>query len=297
MEHIEEAGIHSGDSSCSLPPYSLSDALRDEIAEKTRRLAKALKVIGLMNVQWAVRGAKVYILEANPRASRTVPFVSKAIGQPLAKMAARLMLGETLAQVGVVERLEPPFFSVKAPVFPFNKFHGVDTILGPEMKSTGEVMGVDARFGTAFAKAMVGAGNALPRDGKVFVSVRDEDKRLIVPLVDRLHALGFEIVATGGTARTLQTAGIPVQRVMKIHEGRPHVLDLVVNREVRLIINTPSGRRERGDDRLIRSAAVNHRIPCITTLSAASATIQGMESWLKKPLSVTPLQEYHSQLT
>ncbi|MFO0392373.1 MAG: carbamoyl-phosphate synthase large subunit [Planctomycetota bacterium] len=293
MEHIEEAGIHSGDSSCSLPPYSLSDALRDEIAEKTRRLAKALKVIGLMNVQWAVRGTKVYILEANPRASRTVPFVSKAIGQPLAKMAARLMLGETLAQVGVVERLEPPFFSVKAPVFPFNKFHGVDTILGPEMKSTGEVMGVDARFGTAFAKAMVGAGNALPRDGKVFVSVRDEDKRLIVPLVDRLHALGFEIVATGGTARTLQTAGIPVQRVLKIHEGRPHVLDLVVNREVRLIINTPSGRRERGDDRLIRSAAVNHRIPCITTLSAASATIQGMESWLKKPLSVTPLQEYH----
>jgi len=297
MEHIEEAGIHSGDSSCSLPPYSLSDALRDEIAAKTRRLAKALKVIGLMNVQWAVRGTKVYILEANPRASRTVPFVSKAIGQPLAKMAARLMLGETLAQVGIVERLEPPFFSVKAPVFPFNKFHGVDTILGPEMKSTGEVMGVDARFGTAFAKAMVGAGNALPRDGKVFVSVRDEDKRLIVPLVDRLHALGFEIVATGGTARALQTAGIPVQRVMKIHEGRPHVLDLVVNREVRLIINTPSGRRERGDDRLIRSAAVNHRIPCITTLSAASATIQGMEAWLKKPLSVTPLQQYHGQLT
>ena len=296
MEHIEEAGIHSGDSSCSLPPYSLSDALRDEIAAKTRKLAKALKVIGLMNVQWAVRGTKVYILEANPRASRTVPFVSKAIGQPLAKMAARAMLGETLKQIGVVERLEPPYFSVKAPVFPFNKFHGVDTILGPEMKSTGEVMGVDARFGTAFAKAMVGAGNSLPRDGKVFVSVRDEDKRLIVPLVDRLHSLGFEIVATGGTARTLQNAGIPVQRVMKIHEGRPHVLDLVVNREVRLIINTPSGRRERGDDRRIRSAAVNHRIPCITTLSAASATIQGMEAWLKKPLSVTPLQEYHAQL-
>jgi carbamoyl-phosphate synthase large subunit len=297
MEHIEEAGIHSGDSSCSLPPYTLTESLIEEIAEKTRRLARALRVVGLMNVQWAVRGNKVYILEANPRASRTVPFVSKAIGQPLAKMAAQVMLGATLKQVGVVERLEPPFFSVKAPVFPFNKFHGVDTILGPEMKSTGEVMGVDARFGTAFAKAMVGAGNALPRDGKVFVSVRDEDKRLIVPLVDRLHALGFEIVATGGTARTLQTAGIPVQRVMKIHEGRPHVLDLVVNREVRLIINTPSGRRERGDDRLIRSAAVNHRIPCITTLSAASATIQGMESWLKKPLSVTPLQEYHSQLT
>ena len=296
MEHIEEAGIHSGDSSCSLPPYTLTEGLIEEIAEKTRRLARALKVIGLMNVQWAVRGNKVYILEANPRASRTVPFVSKAIGQPLAKMAARLMLGETLRQVGVVERLEPPYFSVKAPVFPFNKFHGVDTVLGPEMKSTGEVMGIDLRFGTAFAKAMIGAGNALPKEGKVFVSVRDEDKRLIVPLVDRLHGLGFEIVATGGTARALQNAGIPVQRVMKIHEGRPHVLDLVMNREVRLIVNTPSGRRERSDDRLIRSAAVSHRIPCITTIAAASATIQGLEAWLKKPLGVTPLQEYHARL-
>ncbi len=294
MEHIEEAGIHSGDSSCSLPPYSLSEGLIAEIAEKTRRLARALKVIGLMNVQWAVRGTTVYILEANPRASRTVPFVSKAIGQPLAKMAARVMLGETLAQVGVIERLEPPHFSVKAPVFPFNKFHGVDTLLGPEMKSTGEVMGVDAMFGTAFAKAMVGAGNTLPKDGKVFVSVRDEDKRLIVPLIDRLHRLGFEIVATSGTARALQNAGIPVQRVLKIHEGRPHVLDLVLNREVRLIINTPSGRRERKDDVKIRSAAVGHRIPCITTLAAAAATIQGMEAWLKKPLAVTPLQEYHA---
>ena len=296
MEHIEEAGIHSGDSSCSLPPYSLSQGLIDEIAEKTRRLARALKVIGLMNVQWAIRGTKVYILEANPRASRTAPFVSKAVGQPLAKMAARVMLGETLEQVGVVERLEPPYFSVKAPVFPFNKFHGVDTLLGPEMKSTGEVMGIDEQFGTAFAKAMVGAGNTLPREGKVFVSVRDEDKRLIVPLVDRLHRLGFEIVATSGTAKTLQNAGIPVQRVMKLHEGRPHVLDLMLNREVRLVINTPSGQRERGDDRRIRSAAVAQRIPCITTLAAASATIQGLESWLKKPLSVKPLQEYHAQL-
>ncbi|MCC7398872.1 MAG: carbamoyl-phosphate synthase large subunit [Planctomycetes bacterium] len=297
MEHIEEAGIHSGDSSCSLPPYTLSDGLIAEIAEKTRRLAKELRVIGLMNVQWAVRGPKVYILEANPRASRTVPFVSKAVAQPLAKLAARLMLGETLQDVGAVERLEPPYFSVKAPVFPFNKFQGVDTLLGPEMKSTGEVMGIDARFGAAFAKAMVGAGNTLPKDGKVFVSVRDEDKRLIVPLIDRLANLGFQIVATSGTARVLQTAGINVQRVFKIHEGRPHVLDLVVNREVRLIINTPSGRRERSDDRQIRSAAATHRIPCITTLAAASATIQGLESWLKKPLSVKPLQDYHAQMS
>ena len=296
MEHIEEAGIHSGDSSCSLPPYTLTEGLAAEIAEKTRRLARELKVIGLMNVQWAVRGPKVYILEANPRASRTVPFVSKAIGQPLAKMAARIMLGETLQGVGLQERLELPYFCIKAPVFPFNKFQGVDTVLGPEMKSTGEVMGIDKRFGTAFAKAMVGAGNALPTEGKVFVSVRDEDKRLILPLIDRLHGLGFSIVATGGTAKALENAGIPVQRVFKIHEGRPHVLDMLVNREVRLVINTPSGRRERSDDRLIRSSAVTQRIPCITTLAAASATIQGLEAWLKKPLEVRPLQEYHSQL-
>ncbi|MBL8723773.1 MAG: carbamoyl-phosphate synthase large subunit [Planctomycetes bacterium] len=294
MEHIEEAGIHSGDSSCSLPPYSLSEGLIAEIANKTRQLAKALRVVGLMNVQWAVRGAQVYILEANPRASRTVPFVSKAIAQPLAKLAARVMLGETLQQVGVVERLEPPYFSVKAPVFPFNKFQGVDTLLGPEMKSTGEVMGIGERFGAAFAKAMVGAGNTLPREGKVFVSVRDEDKRMVLPLVDRLHQLGLEIVATAGTAKALQNAGIPVQRVFKVHEGRPNVLDMVVNREVRLIVNTPSGRRERNDDRLIRSAAATNRIPCITTMAAAAATIQGMESWLRKPLEVRPLQEYHA---
>jgi len=294
MEHIEEAGIHSGDSSCSLPPYTLSDGIIQEIATKTRELARSLHVVGLMNVQWAVRGPKIYIIEANPRASRTVPFVSKAIGQPLAKMAARIMLGEKLKDLGLEERLEPPFFSVKAPVFPFSKFQGVDTVLGPEMKSTGEVMGIDKRFGSAFAKAMVGAGNTLPKEGKVFVSVRDEDKRLILPLVDRLHGLGFDIVATSGTARALQNAGVPVERVFKIHEGRPHVLDLVVNREVRLIINTPSGRRERSDDRLIRSAAASHRIPCITTLAAASATIQGLENWMKQPLEVSPLQDHHA---
>ncbi len=231
-----------------------------------------------------------------PVMSRTAPVVSTAIGKPLAKLAARVMMGKTLPELGLVERLDLPYFAVKAPVFPFNKFHGVDILLGPEMKSTGEVMGTDKRFGAAFAKAMVGAGNALPREGKVFVSVRDEDKRFIVPLIDRLHGLGFEIVATGGTARALENAGVPVQRVFKIHEGRPHVLDLVANREVRLIINTPSGRRERSDDRLIRSTAVTHRIPCITTLAAASATIQALESWLKKPLDVTTLQEYHDAL-
>jgi carbamoyl-phosphate synthase large subunit len=181
-------------------------------------------------------------------------------------------------------------------VFPFNKFHGVDTLLGPEMKSTGEVMGIDASFGAAFAKALMGAGHTLPREGKVFVSVRDEDKRVILPLIGRLHALGFEIVATSGTARALQNAGVPVQRVLKVHEGRPHVLDLLVNDEVRLLINTPSGRRERSDDRLIRSSAVSYKIPCITTLAAAAATIQGLEWWLKKPLAVRPLQDYHTTL-
>ncbi|MCR9244735.1 MAG: carbamoyl-phosphate synthase large subunit [bacterium] len=294
MEHIEEAGIHSGDSSCSLPPYTLSEGIIEEIADKTRRLAQELHVVGLMNVQWAVKGAQVYIIEANPRASRTAPFVSKAIGLPLAKLAAQVMLGKKLTDIGIEERLQLPHFSVKAPVFPFNKFHGHDILLGPEMRSTGEVMGIDRQFGTAFAKAMVGAGNELPREGKVFVSVRDEDKRLIVPMIARLHALGFEIVATSGTARVLENGGIPTTNVYKIHEGRPHVLDLIANREVRLIINTPSGRRERSDDRLIRSSGVSQRIPCITTLAAAAATIQGLESWLRQPLAVTPLQEYHA---
>ncbi len=296
MEHIEEAGIHSGDSSCSLPPYTLSESLIAEIAEQTRRLAKELKVIGLINIQWAVKGHRLYILEANPRASRTVPFVSKAVGQPFAKFAARAMLGQTLGEIGAREILAPPHFSVKAPVFPFNKFQGVDTLLGPEMKSTGEVMGIDAEFGAAFAKAMLGAGNNLPKEGKVFVSVRDEDKRLILPLIRSLHQMGFQIVATSGTQKALKNAGIPVERVFKIHEGRPHVLDLVVNREVRLILNTPSGRRERSDDRLIRSAAVTHKIPCITTLAAATATIQGLEHMLQGPLAVRPVQDYHAAL-
>ncbi len=296
MEHIEEAGIHSGDSSCSLPPYTLSEGLIQEISTKTIALAKALKVIGLMNVQWAIKGSRIFILEANPRASRTVPFVSKAIGRPLAKIAARLMLGETLAQNDFTAEIVPEYFNVKAPVFPFAKFLGVDTVLGPEMKSTGEVMGIDAKFGAAFAKAMLGAGNDMPREGKVFISVRDEDKRMIISLVSRLHALGFELVATSGTARTIENSGVPVQRVLKVHEGRPHVLDLLVNHEVVLIINTPLGRVERSDDRLIRSSAVNNKIPCITTMAAAAASIQALEWTLKQPLDVKPIQDYHAEL-
>ncbi|MGE0143379.1 MAG: carbamoyl-phosphate synthase large subunit, partial [Planctomycetota bacterium] len=267
MEHIEEAGIHSGDSSCSIPPYTLSDGIIAEIMDATRRLAKRLGVIGLMNVQYAVQGSRLFILEANPRASRTVPFVSKAIGKPLAKLAARAMLGEKLPDLGFDREIVPEHFNVKAPVFPFNKFRGVDTVLGPEMKSTGEVMGIDRNFGAAFAKAQIGAGIDLPREGAVFLSVRDEDKRYVIQTAARLANMGYRLLATSGTARALSNNGIPVERVFKVHEGRPHVLDLIKNREVRLIINTPSGRLERSDDRLIRSSAVQFKVPCITTLA------------------------------
>ena len=293
MEHIEEAGIHSGDSSCSIPPYTLSDGLVAEIADATCRLAERLGVVGLMNVQYAVQGSRVFILEANPRASRTVPFVSKAIGRPLAKLAARAMLGETLQELAFTEEIVPTHFSVKAPVFPFNKFRGVDTVLGPEMKSTGEVMGMDKNFGAAFAKAQLGAGIDLPREGAVFLSVRDEDKRYVIQHAARLANLGYTLLATSGTARALTKNGIPVERVFKVHEGRPHVLDLIKNREVKLIINTPSGRLERSDDRLIRSSAVQFKVPCITTLAAAAATIQALEWMRKQPLGVRPLQDYH----
>ncbi len=292
MEHIEEAGVHSGDSSCSLPPYTLSDNLIKEISEATHKMAKAFKVIGLMNIQFAIQGPRIYVLEANPRASRTAPFVSKAIGHPLAKMAAKVMMGVSLIEQGFTQPVVPEHFSVKAPVFPFNKFQGIDTLLGPEMQSTGEVMGVDLNFGAAFSKAMMGAGNDLPTKGAVFISVRDEDKRLILSLASRLHNLGMKLIATSGTARALSNSGIPVDTVLKVHEGRPHVLDLIKNQEVKLIINTPSGQMERGDDKLIRSNAITYKVPCITTLAAASATIQGLEWVRNRPLDVTPIQDY-----
>ncbi|MEO0481601.1 MAG: carbamoyl-phosphate synthase large subunit [Planctomycetota bacterium] len=297
MEHIEEAGIHSGDSSCSLPPYTLPEGLIARIREATESLARGLKVIGLMNVQYAVQGSRIYVIEANPRASRTAPFVSKAIGHPLAKYAARVMLGDRLTSIGFTEPVVPPYFSVKGPVFPFNKFQGVDTLLGPEMKSTGEVMGVDRHFGAAFAKAQLGAGIDLPSSGKVFLSVRDEDKRIMLQHAARLVALGFELVATSGTARVLKNNNIPVERVFKIHEGRPHVLDLIKNREVKLIFNTPAGRLERSDGSQIRAGAVSYKIPCITTLAAAAATIQALEWRAQSDLQVAPLQEHHESLT
>ena len=294
MQHIEEAGVHSGDSACSLPPYSLSKDVIKRIEEQTHALALALNVVGLMNVQFAIKDDEIYLIEVNPRASRTAPFVSKAIGQPLAKLAARVMLGEKLVDLGFSEPIVPEYFSVKAPVFPFNKFIGVDTVLGPEMKSTGEVMGIDANFGAAFAKAQLAAGNDMPRKGKVFVSVRDEDKRLITNLVVRLHSLGYELCATSGTLRVMENAGVTGKRVFKVHEGRPNVIDLIKNREVNLIINTPSGRMERHDDKSIRSTAVQFKVPCITTLAAAAATIQGLEWISRKDLRVKTLQEFHA---
>ena len=291
MEHIEEAGIHSGDSCCSLPPYSLSDGLVNEIRRQTLAMAKALGIIGLMNAQFAIKRNVIYVLEVNPRASRTVPFVAKATGIPLAKMAAMVQTGKKLKDLGYKEMLRPKHFAVKAPVFPFVKFPGIDTLLGPEMRSTGEVMGIDLNFGSAYAKAMEAASFEVPKEGKVFISVRDADKRTIAVLAARLHAMNFAIVATQGTWQALQNQGIPATRVNKVHEGRPHVVDFIKNREVALIINTPLGKLGRTDDTLIRSTAVAYKVPCITNLAAAAACIQAIAVMKAGPLGVVQLQE------
>lgn len=296
MEHIEEAGVHSGDSACVLPPYTLSDELLKVIKENTYALARELRVKGLMNVQYAVRDDVVYVLEVNPRASRTIPFVSKATGVPLAKLAAKIMVGRTLKEMGFSKEVEVPHVAVKESVFPFNRFPGVDTALGPEMKSTGEVMGIDHAFGIAFAKAEIAAGQVLPKKGKVFISVKNRDKRAIIFIAKKLDDLGFELVATRGTAKALAQNGIPVQTVYKVHEGRPNIVDLIKNREIALIINTPSGKRPKRDHVSIRSVAVIHNIPLITTISGAAASVNGMEALIKEELQVKSLQEYHAAI-
>ncbi|MAG57311.1 MAG: carbamoyl phosphate synthase large subunit [Planctomycetes bacterium] len=293
MEHIEEAGIHSGDSCCVLPPHTLSDAIQDRIREASHSLAKALDVRGLMNVQFAVKGAEIYIIEVNPRASRTVPFVSKAIGRPLAKIAARVMAEETLKDLGFTSEIIPTHFAVKHPVFPFHKFPGCDIILGPEMRSTGESMGLDKSIGAAFWKAHVAAGNDLPQEGMVFVSVKDADKRHIVPLAQRIDMLGLGIVATSGTWKILERNGIPAVRVKKIAEGRPNITDYMKNREIRLVINTPSGKGPRTDEARIRGLAVAQGIPCITTLAGAATTIASIEAAARGGIEVHALQSYH----
>jgi carbamoyl-phosphate synthase large subunit len=295
MEHIEEAGVHSGDSACSLPPHSIPGETVREIARQTKALAKELGVVGLMNVQFAIQKGEIYILEVNPRASRTIPFVSKAIGVPLAKLAAKLMAGRKLADLGFTEDVTPRHISVKEAVFPFIKFPDVDTILGPEMKSTGEVMGIDSNFGNAFAKAQIAAGMMLPKSGKAFISVRDEDKEGVLPAARMLHEAGFRIIATGGTAEFLARNAVPAETVLKVNEGRPHVADLIKNGEVALVINTPLGAQSKADSFYIRRTALVYNIPYFTTLAAARAVAHAISHLIKEDLSVRSLQEYHGR--
>jgi len=295
MEHIEQAGVHSGDSACSLPPYSLAPEIADELRRQTALMAKALNVVGLMNVQFAVQDNTVYVLEVNPRASRTVPFVSKAIGLPLAKIAARCMVGKTLAQQGITKEVVPPFFSVKEAVFPFVKFPGVDTILGPEMKSTGEVMGVGETFAEAFVKSQLAAGVVLPTGGKAFLSIKDSDKPKVVEIAQQLANAGFSLVATRGTAAVIQAAGIPVQPVNKITEGRPHIVDMIKNHEISLIVNTVEEKRQAvNDSRSIRVSGLQARVAMYTTLWGAEAAVEGILAGNK--LEVYPLQKLHERL-
>ena len=295
MQHIEEAGIHSGDSSCVLPSVSIPEDQRRILREYTVRLALELKVVGLMNVQYAIQNGKVYVLEVNPRASRTVPYVSKATGFPLAKIASRLMVGRKLGEFGLPLELPVGHSFVKSPVFPFQKLPGVDTILGPEMKSTGEVMGVADSFGLAFAKAQLGARQRIPVKGRVFISVNDHDKPGVIPIARDLESLGFTLIATRGTAAALRAAGVKVERVFKVNEARPNVVDRIKSAEIDLIINTPLGLKSRFDDKAIRRSAVQHGVTCITTLSAAEAAIQGIRALQKGETHVESLQKLHQR--
>jgi carbamoyl-phosphate synthase large subunit len=302
MEHIEEAGIHSGDSACALPPYSLQPAVIAELGRQAEALAKALGVIGLMNVQFAIKAATdnqggdehdIYILEVNPRASRTVPFVAKATGVPIAKIAARLMVGEKLASFGLTPR-RMTHTAVKEAVFPFNRFPGVDVILGPEMRSTGEVMGLDPDFALAFAKAQLGAGVALPETGKVFISVKDSDKPLLEPVAAKLIALGFHIIATESTQRHFQAHGIAAERINKVLEGQPHIVDAMIDGEIQLVINTTEGAQAIADSFSLRRTALTNSIPYYTTVAGARAAVAAIEALRRGPLEVAPLQSYLS---
>ncbi|MEO8335796.1 MAG: carbamoyl-phosphate synthase large subunit [bacterium] len=296
MQHIEDAGIHSGDSACVLPPYLIGEKDLQTMREQTVAMAKAFKVVGLINVQFAIKNGVVYVLEVNPRASRTIPFVSKAIGVPLASYAARVMCGETLADIGFTEEIIPPFVSVKEAVFPFNKFAGTDPVLGPEMRSTGEVMGISDSFGSAFAKAQLAAGNGLPLEGTILVTVNDNDKATVTPIVRRFHEMGFKILATGGTARYLRARGIPVKSVFKVHEGRPNCLDMILNGDVQLLVNTPLGKHAQWDDYTLRQAAIRNRLAYTTTLSAASAASDAILSLRSRKSAVRSLQEWQQDI-
>ena len=293
LEHIEFAGVHSGDAAMVLPPHTLSKKVIETIRDYTRAMAKELKVIGLMNVQYAVKGDSVYVLEVNPRASRTVPFVSKAIGFPLAKLAARVMAGKTLKELGFTQETWPKYWAVKESVFPFNRFHGQDILLSPEMRSTGEVMGLDADLGIAYAKSQMAANAPLPLRGRVFISVSHAHKKEAVAVARQFAELGFELVATSGTAQALEKAGLQVQRIFKLSEGRPNAVDLLKNREVQLVINTPAGQAPRADEVKIRTTAVYTNTPIMTTLSGAKAAALGIAALKKSGYGVKTLQEYH----
>ena len=297
LEHIEEAGIHSGDSAMVLPPHTLGKDILEVIKKNTYAMAKELNVKGLMNIQYAVKNNIVYVLEVNPRASRTVPFVSKAIGVPLAKLATKIMLGKSLKELGFTKEKTISYVAVKESVFPFIRFPGVDAILGPEMKSTGEVMGIDTTFGSAYVKSQIAAGQKLPVKGNVFISVRNQDKRNIIFVAKKLADLGFKIMATSGTAEALKNNDIDVQYLPKLHEGRPNIIDLIKDGKVALLINTPSGKATKEDELKIRSHAILYNVPLITTVSGAQASVNGIENLIKKPnMSVMPLQEYHKKV-
>src|SRR5262249_50615996 len=295
MEHIEQAGVHSGDSACALRPHSLSSQIERELRRQTVELARGLEVVGLMNVQFAIQKDVIYVLEVNPRASRTVPFVSKATGVPLAKIAARCMVGRTLAEQHVQGEVVPRYYSVKEAVFPFIKFPGADTILGPEMKSTGEVMGVGATFGEAFVKSQLASGETVPAAGKVFLSVRDEDKPRLVEIARKLAAMGYALVATRGTAAAIGAAGLVVSPVNKVQEGRPHIVDMIKNGEISMIVNTVEEKRTAvRDSYMIRRAALQERVALYTTVDGARAACTGMEH--SKELQPYVMQELHQRL-
>ena len=296
LQHIEEAGIHSGDSAAVLPPQIVGNEDLDQMREIAKRLALRLGVVGLMNVQFAIHQGQIYVIEVNPRASRTVPFIAKAVGVPLVKLAAKVMAGQSLTDLGFTTEPAVPGIFVKAPVFPFRRFTGVDPVLGPEMKSTGEVMGSSPHFGNAFAKSWVAAGHKLPLGGTAFVSVHDTDKEALLPVASKLAEVGFELTATAGTAAFLTAQGLKVRRINKVHEGRPHVVDHLINREIDLVVNTPLGRESHEDDASIRQTALKYDIPCITTLSGAMAAVEGIAAWKAQDLDVVSLQELHRGL-
>ncbi|MFV2069759.1 MAG: carbamoyl phosphate synthase large subunit, partial [Pirellulales bacterium] len=295
MEHIEEAGVHSGDSACVIPPHSLSGEVIDEMRVATVAMARKIQVVGLMNIQFAIKQeegrSNVYVLEVNPRASRTVPFVSKATGMPVAKIAAKVMAGHTLAELGITEDPRPQRVSVKESVFPFVKFAGVDIVLGPEMRSTGEVMGVSDAFSIAFAKSQLAAGVALPGKGTIFVSVANRAKQGIIPLARRLQAMGYDLLCTHGTASMLENAGVTTRVVKKLQEGHPNLIDLLKDGKVALIMNTPLGKGARTDEGRIRAAAVAYGVPCLTTIDAARAAVQAMEALRSQTMTVEALQD------